>query len=292
MKVIDALKKGKPTLSFEFFPPKTPEKEKHLFEVISQLKAFHPDFVSVTYGALGTTREKTFHWVKEIKQKFKIEPVAHLTCVAATRESIREQIAELEEMGIINILALRGDPPEGTPEFTPAPDGFKLAKDLIAFIKKHHPEFCLGGAGFPEGHRDVPNLELDTQYLKEKIGAGAEYIITQLFFDNAFYFNLVERAKNMGIVVPIVPGVMPITSLNQIKKMTKICGATIPPKLMERIEKAGDDNEAIQEIGVEQAVAQCKELLAAKVPGLHFFVMNQAGPISRILKEIKFGHPR
>jgi methylenetetrahydrofolate reductase (NADPH) len=292
MKVIDALKKDKPTLSFEFFPPKTPEKERHLFEVIAQLKAFHPDFVSVTYGALGTTREKTFRWVKEIKEKFKIEPMAHLTCVAATRESIREQIIELERMGVINILALRGDPPEGTPEFIPTSDGFRYAKELMAFIKKNHPEFCLGGAGFPEGHRDAANLELDTQYLKEKVEAGAEYIISQLFFDNAFYFNLLERAKRAGIDVPIVPGIMPITSLKQIKKMTRVCGATIPPKLMERIEKAGDDKAAVQQIGVEQAVAQCKGLLEAKVPGLHFFVMNQAGPISRILKELKFGHPR
>ncbi len=289
MKVIKALKKGKPTLSFEFFPPKTPEQEKRLFEVLAELKKFNPDFASVTYGALGTAREKTFYWVKEIKEKFKIEPLAHLTCIAATKDSIREQIEELDRMGVKNILALRGDPPEGTAEFTPPPDGFKYAKELIAFIRENKPDFCLGGAGFPEGHRDAPNLELDTQYLKEKVDAGTEYIITQLFFDNRFYFSLLERARKAGISVPIVPGLMPITSLKQIKKMTSICGATIPPKLLDRLESAGEDNAAVQKIGVEQTVSQCRELLKAKVPGLHFFVLNQSGPISRILKELKFG---
>jgi methylenetetrahydrofolate reductase (NADPH) len=287
MKVIDALKKGKPTLSFEFFPPKTREQEAHLFEVIGQLKKFSPDFVSVTYGAMGATREKSFYWVREIKEKFQINPLAHLTCVAATKKSILEQIEELSRLGVKNILALRGDPPEGQKDFVPSPDGFRYAKELVALVKKHRPEFCLGVAGFPEGHPDVQDLATDTRYIKEKVEAGADYIITQLFFDNRYFFDYLKRCEAAGIRVPIVPGIMPITSLKQIKKMTKVCGATIPAGLLERLEKFSDDRSAVEEIGVEQAVSQSQELLKAGVPGIHFFVLNQAGPISRILNKIK-----
>jgi methylenetetrahydrofolate reductase (NADPH) len=286
MKVIEALGKAKPTLSFEFFPPKTKEQEARLFEVISQLKKFTPDFVSITCGAMGTTREKTFFWVKEIKQRFEIEPVAHLTCVAATRESIRQQIEELDEMGVKNILALRGDPPEGQEKFAPPPDGFRFAKELVGFVKSLDPDFCLGAAGYPEGHRESPSLKMDAEYLKEKVDAGAEYIISQLFFDNRYFFDFLERCDKAGIKVPIIPGIMPITSFKQVRRMTEICGATIPPKLLERLEKFQSDKAAVRQIGVEQAVLQCQELLKAKVPGLHFFVLNQAGPISGILGQL------
>lgn len=286
MKVIDALNKGS-TLSFEFFPPKTPKQEENLYEVISRLKQFSPDFVSVTCGAMGTTREKTFFWTKEIKQRFQIEPVAHLTCVAATRSSILQQLEELERIGVENILALRGDPPEGQEKFIPPSDGFHFAKELIAYIKKRKSVFCLGAAGYPEGHRESPSLEKDVQYLKEKVEAGAEYIITQLFFDNLHYFNFVERCRKIGIKIPIIPGIMPVTGLKQIRKFTEVCGATIPAALLGRLEKFKDDPEATLGIGVEQALAQCRELRAARVPGFHFFVLNQAEPISRILKELK-----
>ena len=287
MKVIEALQKGRPTLSFEFFPPKTREQEGHLFTVLGELKGLNPDFASVTYGALGTTREKTFYWVKEIKERFQIEPVAHLTCVAANRESIRQQLEELATMKIENILALRGDPPEGEERFIPPAEGFAYARDLVAFIKSRKPGFCLGVAGYPEGHREAPSLDRDTEYLKEKVGAGADYVITQLFFDNRFFFDFLARCDKAGIRVPIIPGIMPITSLKQLKKMTDICGATIPEKLMERMEKASADKKAIVQLGIEQAVSQCQELLEAEVPGLHFFVMNQSGPILGILSELR-----
>lgn len=285
MKVIDALKKDEPTLSFEFFPPKDEKQEKNLYEVLSRLKEFGPDFVSVTYGAMGATREKTFKWVKEIKHSYQIDPLAHLTCVAATKESIQEQIEELERMGVENVLALRGDPPEGEKDFKPPVGGFKYAKDLMLFIKKRKPEICLGGAGFPEGHKGSKSLEKDVRHLKEKVDAGAEYIITQLFFDNHFYFDFVERCKKDGINVPIIPGIMPITSLKQIKKMTEMCGSSIPQKLLEKIERAED----VEAVGVEQTVSQCKALIKAGVPGLHFFVMNRSGPISKVLEQIKLG---
>lgn len=280
MKVTEKLNKGRPTLSFEFFPPKTPEQEAHLYEVLGRLKRYQPDFTSVTYGALGTTSEKTFRWVKEIKNQFNIEPVAHLTCIAATRGSILSQLNELEGMGVQNILALRGDPPEGQMDFSPPPNGFQYAKDLAAFIKENKPDFCLGVAGFPEGHPRSPSLVKDIEYLKEKIEAGGEYVITQLFFDNQYYFDFVDRCRKAGINVPIIPGVMPIVSLKQIKKMTKVCGATIPAGLLAKIE----ENE---KFGIDYAIVQCRELLEHGVPGIHFFVMNQAGPISRILDNLK-----
>lgn len=279
MKVTEAFQKSAPALSFEFFPPKTPEQERHLFEVIGKLKVFRPDFVSVTYGAMGKTREKTFFWVKEIKNKFGLEPVAHLTCVAAARDDIARQIDELAGMGIENILALRGDPPEGTTDFAPPADGFNYAKDLISFIKQHKPGFCLGAAGFPEGRQEIAHLQ-------QKVAAGADYIITQLFFDNQLYFDFVASCRAAGITVPIIPGLMPITSYHQIKKMTTMCGATIPKNLLESLEARQDDPKAIAELGAEQTVCQARQLLAADVPGLHFFVMNQAEPIASILKEL------
>jgi len=283
MKISEKLKQGKPTISFEFFPPKTEEQEKHLYEVLAQLKGFKPDFVSVTYGALGATREKTFRWVKEIKEKFGIDPVAHLTCVAATKESILSQLKELGSMGVENILALRGDPPEGQPDFVPPPNGFKYARDLIVYIKEQQPQFCLGVAGFPEGHPKSASVSADISHLKAKIDAGGEYVITQLFFDNRHYFSFVERCRKAGINVPILAGIMPIVSLKQIKKMTEICGATIPPELSTKLEKHPND---VEKIGVEYAISQCRSLLKSGVPGLHFFVMNQAGPITQIIKQL------
>ncbi|NQT29963.1 MAG: methylenetetrahydrofolate reductase [NAD(P)H] [Candidatus Saganbacteria bacterium] len=287
MRVSEALEKDKPTLSFEFFPPKTADQEEKLFAVISTLKKFNPDFVSVTYGAMGNTREKSFFWVKEIKDRFKLDPVAHLTCVAATKRNIEEQIDELTKMGVLNILALRGDVPQEEKDFVPPENGFHYARDLVAFIKRHKPKICLGVAGCPEGHPAAPSLELDTQYLKEKIDAGADYVITQLFFDNRYYFDFLDRSHKAGIRVPIIPGIMLITSLNQMRKMTEICGATIPPKLLERLEKYGDDKKSIAKLGVEHAIAQCEELLEAEVPGLHFFVMNKSGPIAEVLTSFR-----
>jgi methylenetetrahydrofolate reductase (NADPH) len=287
LKITDVLEKKSPTLSFEFFPPKTPQQEEHLFEIIIQLKKFNPDFVSVTYGAMGSTREKTFFWVREIKKRFQIEPVAHLTCVAATREEIAGQLEELEKMGIENILALRGDPPAVTSEFIPPANGFHFAKELISFIKKEKPSFCLGCAGFPEGHPRSPTLELDTDFLKQKIEAGADYVVTQLFFDNRHYFNFRERCQKSGIKVPIIPGLMPITNLKQIKKISHLCAATIPAALLEKLEQHKDDPGSVLKIGGEQTFFQAQELLQAKVPGLHFFVMNQAEPIAGILSQLK-----
>jgi len=287
MKVIDALKKEGPTLSFEFFPPKTEKGEEQLFDVIGKLKQFNPDFVSVTYGALGTTSDKSFFWVKEFKQHFEIEPNAHLTCVAATMHSMKEQLQQFAGIDVKNILALRGDPPQGDTEFSPPENGFKHASELVAFIKRHEPGFCVGVAGYPEKHIESSSIEEDIKHLKEKVDAGAEYIVTQLFFDNRHFFAFRDRCREAGINVPIVPGLMPITSLQQIKKMTDICGASIPQELWGNLEKHQNDPEKVKKIGVDWTVKQCNELLADGVPGLHFFVLNQAGPISAILDGLK-----
>ena len=286
MKVCELLKVHQPTLSFEFFPPKTKEQEEELYQVITQLKIFSPHFVSVTYGALGTTRQKSFFWAKEIKARFQIEPLAHLTCVAATKEDITQQLQTLKEIGVENILALRGDPPEGQKDFVPPAGGFRFARQLIEHIKTVAPHFCLGVAGYPEGHPEAPNLEKNIEYLKQKIEAGGEFIITQLFFENRYFFDFQERCRRRGITVPILAGIMPITNYKQIRKMTKICGATIPPELLAKLEKYQADEKAIKEIGVEKATSQCQELLKAKVSGLHFFVLNQAEPVSQILREV------
>jgi len=287
MKVSEALNKGKPTLSFEFFPPKTTEQEEHLFQVIAELKKFNPDYVSVTYGALGTAHEKSFFWVKEIKEKFGIEPVAHLTCVAASKEEMSQRLKKLAEIKVENILALRGDPPIGEEKFVPPADGFRHATDLVSFIKEHNPDFCIGVAGYPEKHPEAKSLDSDINHLKAKVDAGADYIVTQLFFDNDDYFSFVAKCRSDGIKVPIIPGLMPITSVKQLKKMTEICGAKIPGDLMEKLEEADGDKEAVVEVGVEQTVKQCQELLKNGAPGLHFFVMNQSGVISKILEKIK-----
>ncbi|MCU0640756.1 MAG: methylenetetrahydrofolate reductase [NAD(P)H] [Candidatus Margulisbacteria bacterium] len=283
MKVPELFQKGEPTLSFEFFPPKTPEQEERLFSTLKALQRFDPDFVSVTYGAMGRSREMSFTWVDRIKRQYAIEPVAHLTCVNAGRDDIARQLDEFDRLGVTNILALRGDPPEGEKDFTPPADGFKLAKELVAFIKQRKPHFTVGVAGFPEGHPRSASLDADVDYLKQKIAAGAEYVITQLFFDNQHYFAFLKRCRQAGITVPIVPGLMPITNLGQIKKMTAMSGASIPPELLARLEK--NPMETLK-IGGQHTVAQAHGLLTAGVPGLHFFVLNQAEPISTILSQL------
>lgn len=286
MKVSDALKKGRATLSFEFFPPKTAEQEAKLFETIVALKALNPDYVSVTYGALGNTREKTFSLVKKIKDDFNLEPVVHLTCVAAARDDVLAQIKELQANKIENILALRGDPPLGHDRFVHPIGGFRFARDLVAFIKQQSPQICLGVAGYPEKHPEAKTLDLDIGHLKAKVEAGADYICTQLFFDNDVFFRFRDKCKKVGIKVPIIPGLMPITSLKNLKKMTEICGASIPGDLLDNLEKNKSDNDVIRKIGVEHAVSQCLGLLAGGVHGLHFFVMNQSWSISEILKKL------
>jgi methylenetetrahydrofolate reductase (NADPH) len=266
---------GAPTFSFEFLPPKTDDGVAALYETVHELATLEPDFVSVTYGAGGSTRERTIELVTQIKQRTGVEAMAHLTCVGHGRAEIGDILSRYAAAGLENILALRGDPPRGDTAFRPAPDGFRYAAELLAFIRERHP-LTIGAACYPEGHPECPSREDDLANLGAKVRAGADFLITQLFFDNAFYFDFVHRARAAGITVPIVPGIMPITSFESIERMTRMCGATIPMRLRLQLEKSQHDPEAILQLGVAHATVQCVDLLRRGAPGIHFYTLNRS----------------
>jgi methylenetetrahydrofolate reductase (NADPH) len=279
MRTSEYYKKQKHTISFEFFPPKTPEGEAKLFRIVTDLKKLGPSFVSVTYGAMGNTRANTLRIVEEIKHKIGLEVAAHLTCVAHSRGEIEAILATLREKKIENIVALRGDPPQGEAEFNPPPDGFRHASELVRFIRKHPVlgnAFDLNVAGYPEGHPECRDKKKDLEYLKLKVDEGADAVVTQLFFNNRYYFDFVDRARKIGIKVPIVPGIMPVTHGPQIEKFSRMCGAEIPREIREAIGRFGEDQRAITQFGIEYATRQCRELLAGGAPGLHFYTLNQS----------------
>ncbi|OQA53168.1 MAG: 5,10-methylenetetrahydrofolate reductase [Candidatus Omnitrophica bacterium ADurb.Bin292] len=279
MRISSFYQTGRPAISFEFFPPKTPEGEQKLYASVAELKELKPSFVSVTYGAMGNTQANTLRVVTEIQNRIGIETAAHLTCVAHSRDEIAGILGKLAEAHIENIVALRGDPPQGETEFRPAPDGFRYASELVSFIRSHRVygrAFDLVVAGYPEGHPECRDLEKDLEHLKIKVDSGADAINTQLFFDNRDYFRFVERARKAGIRIPIVPGIMPVTYGPQIEKFSKMCGAKIPLEIREAIEKFGDDQSSILRFGIDYAIRQCRELLAEGAPGLHFYTLNQS----------------
>jgi methylenetetrahydrofolate reductase (NADPH) len=277
-----------PCFSFEFFPPKDDPGVDQLLATIAELRPFQPGFVSVTYGAGGSSRRLTVELVKRIKAETGIETVAHLTCVGSSRREIETVLEDLVAGGIENVLALRGDPPRGETTFTPVEGGFAHANDLVAFIKARYP-LSIAAACYPEKHPEAPTMEEDLAHLREKVDAGTELLVTQLFFDNADYFRFVERARATGIEVPIVPGLMPITNLSQIKRFTATCGATIPADLLARLEATGGDRDQVVEIGVAHATAQARSLLAGGAPGIHFFTLNRSNATRRVLEAIRTG---
>jgi methylenetetrahydrofolate reductase (NADPH) len=269
--------------SFEFFPPKTEAGVATLERTIRELGELSPSFVSVTYGAGGSTRERTVEIVSRIQREAGICAMAHLTCVGAGRHEIGTVLDRLVDEGIENIMALRGDPPEGQTSFQRHPDGFGYAADLISFIRQRHGKrLSVGGAAYPEMHVETRNADHEMAYLRAKVDAGADFIVTQLFFDNAFYFDFVKRARAAGITVPIVPGIMPIRNVAQIERFTKLCGATIPTALFAELDRRRDDAEAVAQLGVAQATAQCVELLHEGAPGIHFYTLNQS-PATRVI---------
>lgn len=286
MKISQLLKGKGQIFSFEFFPPKTDEGEKKLFETIGNLKELGPSFVSVTYGAGGSTRDKTVGWVIRIKQDLGIEAMAHITCAGTSQEHLKNILDRLKDNGIENVLALRGDRPQQAGPGTSSPQCFQYASELIQFIHDNY-DFCIGAAAFPDGHLESPSLEEDTYYMKMKASAGADFFITQLFFDNTSYFSLLERAARMGIDKPIIPGIMPITSADQIERFTSLCGATIPEKLRKRLKEIQDDPDAVMELGIEHATRQSRELLAKGAPGIHFYTLNRSSATRTILKYLK-----
>lgn len=286
MKIIQKVGGGRPAFSFEFFPPKDAEGVERLFETVARLQRYEPAFVSVTYGAGGSTRRLTIELVQRIKREAGLETMAHLTCVGSTREELAAVLDELQAGGIDNVIALRGDPPKGERSFVAHAGGFSYASELLAFIRSRY-DFCVAAACYPEGHAEAKSREADLLHLKEKVDAGADLLISQLFFENTDFFRFLERARGAGIEVPIIPGVMPITNLSQIKRFTAICGATIPQALLSRLEAAGDDAEAVRQIGVEHATAQCRELLDAGAAGIHFYTLNRSRATVEILDRLR-----
>ena len=287
MKIIESLASKKPSFSFEFFPPKDEAGQGFLFETVAQLRPYEPTFVSVTYGAGGSTRRLTVELTVRIERETGLEAMAHLTCVGSSRAEIGAVCDQLREGGIRNVLALRGDPPQGATEFVIAPDGFGHASELIEFIGSRWGDFCLAGACYPEKHPEAPSLVADLENLKKKVDAGARFLVTQLFFEPKTYFDFVERARQIGIAVPIIPGIMPITNVGQIKRFTAMCGATIPPALLDRLEQAHGDARDVRRVGVEHAIAQCRTLLAGGAPGIHFYTLNRSTATVEILENIR-----
>ena len=283
---------GKPIISFEIFPPKTDKGMGPLLEIIPELVALGPDYITVTYGAMGSTQHRTLEIASLIKNVYKMETACHLTCVGASRNELDEILRRISDSSIRNIVALRGDPPQGDKTFIPPSDGYAHANQLVEHIRRLESEkgqepFGIAVAGYPEKHIEAPSMEIDIANLKRKVEAGGDIIITQLFFDNEFFFNFVERARTAGITVPIIPGLMPILSVKQIKRITSMCGSSIPHELQLELESAADDDEKASEIGIRKCIRQAKDLLSHGVSGIHFYVLNKSTHIRKIIEALR-----
>jgi methylenetetrahydrofolate reductase (NADPH) len=283
---------SEPSFSFEFFPPKTDEGERNLGRALAELSRLSPTFVSVTYGAGGSTTEKrkTIDIVRHLKRDYGMEAMAHFTCVNATTGELREMLDTMRDAGIENVLALRGDPPRGQDEWTPTEGGLSYSRELIELIRDEY-DFSIGAACFPEVHIHAVDADSDLRYLREKVAAGARFLITQLFFDNQSYYDFVARARDIGIDVPIIPGIMPITDFGQIKRITGMCGATIPDRLLHELELRGDQPGSVTDLGVAYATLQCADLLANGAPGIHFYTLNRSPATRAILTALRLMAP-
>ncbi len=281
----------RPLFSFEFFPPKSPEGQTNLERALRELEPLGPDYVSVTYGAGGTTRETTIEIVATLKQEFGIEAMAHFTCVNATTDELRVTLDRMRDAGVENVLALRGDPPRGQERWSKTDGGLEYSRELVELIRGEYPEFVVGGAAFPETHIHATSPEDDIAFLKAKVDAGMQFLITQLFFDNAHYFDFVARAREAGVEVPIIPGVMPITSYDGVKRMTTLSAAELPEGLERELDLRKDDPEAIAELGVSYATLQCADLLAGGAPGIHFITLNRSPATRAILSALRLMQP-
>jgi methylenetetrahydrofolate reductase (NADPH) len=288
VRIADIFKSGPdPVFSFEFFPPKGEKGRDALLATIADLEDLAPSFVSVTYGAGGSTRDRTLELVSYIKNRVGIEAMAHLTCVGATRDEISGVLDALESASIENVIALRGDPPQDAEDFVPHPDGLAHALDLIEMIRGGDRPICLAAACYPEVHPQATSPEDDLAHTIAKVRAGAEVLISQLFFDNECYFRFVEKVRAEGINVPIVPGIMPITNVAQIERFTRMCGASIPDSLSRKLEPVREEPDAVVELGIEHSVEQCAELLAGGAPGVHFYTLNRSRSTRDILSRLR-----
>jgi len=282
----------KPIISFEIFPPKTEKGYDNLKNELSQLAALNPDFITVTYGAMGTTREKTLEIASLIKNHFGVESACHLTCVGATKKELDIILQQIDDAGVRNIVALRGDPPQGEETFIKPEDGYSYGNELVEHIRNFEARtsntnhFGIAVAGYPEKHVEARELATDLANLKRKVDAGADVIITQLFFNNDFYFDYVKSVRDIGVTVPIVPGIMPILSAKQISRITSMCGTSIPAELKQKLDAAIDDDDKARDIGIELCIKQSKELLSKGVPGIHFYVLNKSSHMIRIMDEL------
>ena len=279
-----------PVFSFEFFPPKTPAGEENLQAALGDLGPLAPNYVSVTYGAGGSTRERTIEIVSEIKERHGLEAMAHLTCVNATVAQLRRTLDQMRAAGIENVLALRGDPPQGQEDWTKTEGGFEYSRELIAMLRADY-DFAIGAAAFPETHIHATSAEDDLRYLKAKVDDGATFLITQMFFDNAYYYDFVARARAIGIGVPIIPGVMPILSSAGIKRMAELSAARLPDGLVRELAAREGDDEAVAELGVSYATLQCADLLARGAPGIHFLTLNRSPATRAILSTLRLWRP-
>ncbi len=267
------------------FPPKDEAGIQSLLQALIELRRFDPAFISVTYGAMGTTRDLTRDLALRIHRELQLTTAFHFTCVGSDRKAIRAYVERLRGEGLSLVVALRGDPPGGAGSFQKSPDGFAYANELVAYLKSLGG-FSLAVAGYPEGHIEAPDKETDLKNLKRKVDAGADIIITQLFFDNVDYFSFVKKARNLGISVTIVPGIMPILNLKQIEKITKMCGARLPKALQLNLEKVQNDPAAMKEIGIQHAISQCRELIDKGAPGIHFYTLNKAESTRRVIEVV------
>ena len=290
MRIDEILAGGEPSFSFEFFPPKTEQGERNLGAALDELRPLEPSFVSVTYGAGGSTREKTIEIVRRMKRDFGLDAMAHFTCVGATVDQLTATLDDMLQGGIENVLALRGDPPAGEEQWVKTEGGLEFSSELVSLIRERYP-FAIGAACFPETHIHATSAEDDLRHLVEKVRAGADFLITQLFFDNALYFDFVERAREREIKVPIIPGILPITHVGQLERMAQMCGASIPKGLHRELDLRADRPEAVLDFGVAYATLQCSELLAAGAPGIHFYTLNRSPATRAIVSALKLLRP-
>ena len=289
MRIRDIYADGRFGLSIEIFPPKTPEGDESLRQTLRELAPFRPAFVSCTYGAGGSTSKRTIEWCEEIQTALQLPSTAHFTCVGSTRAELIEWLTLAWGAGLRNIMALRGDAPAGQSEFTPVAGGLKHANELVALIREHFPEMGIGVAGYPEKHAEAPSFEIDFQNLVRKVRAGADAIYTQLFFENANFFRFRDLIERERLHVPVIPGIMPITEFSRIQRITAMCGTVIPASLATQLEKVKDDKAAQYEIGVEFAIAQCRELMDQGVAGIHLYCLNKSHACARILENLGWG---
>ncbi len=290
MRIDTLLQHAGPVFSFEFFPPKTEQGERNLYAALDELRELEPSFVSVTYGAGGSTRARTIEIVKRLKREHGLEAMAHFTCVGATVAQLHATLEEMREAGIENVLALRGDPPAGEEGWTKTAGGLEYSSELVALIRADCP-FAVGAACFPETHVHAASPEEDLEHLAEKVRAGADFLITQLFFDTALYFDFLARARAAGIEVPIIPGILPITHVGQVERMSAMCGASIPEGLHRELRAREGQEEAVRDFGVAYATLQCAELLAGGAPGIHFYTLNRSPATRAILSALKLARP-